>query len=316
MPSIDMPLEELRKYKPALTRQADFESFWEKTIAEALAQPLNAELIPYPFPARDVDVFAVRFDGFGGGRIAGWYLRPKGEGPFPGVCQYHGYCGRGPRPLDMLPLASQGIASLSMDCRGQLGDSQDVRTIEGGQHPGWMTSGVRNPKEYYYRYVYADAVRALEVLARRSEIDPQRLAITGISQGGGITLATAALSDRPLLALPRIPFLCNFPRSLAITPAGPYPDITNYLRYRPDLEEITYRTLSYVDCMNLAPWIKCEIYVSNCLCDDICPPSTVFSAYNHMSCVKQMEIYPFHKHEVIYEDTERCYRKMMETLKP
>lgn len=95
MPSIDMPLEELRKYKPALTRQADFESFWEKTIAEALAQPLNAELIPYPFPARDVDVFAVRFDGFGGGRIAGWYLRPKGEGPFPGVCQYHGYCGRG-----------------------------------------------------------------------------------------------------------------------------------------------------------------------------------------------------------------------------
>ncbi len=41
MPSIDMPLEQLRQYKPALTRQPDFEPYWKATIAEALDQPAN-----------------------------------------------------------------------------------------------------------------------------------------------------------------------------------------------------------------------------------------------------------------------------------
>lgn len=45
MPSIDMPHEQMQKYKPALYRENDFED-WDRTIAEALAQPLNPELVP------------------------------------------------------------------------------------------------------------------------------------------------------------------------------------------------------------------------------------------------------------------------------
>src|SRR4051794_2887345 len=87
MPSIDMPLEQLRQYKPPLYREADFESFWESTTAEAVKQPINAELIPYDLRTKGLVCYAVRFDGYrsatapqqGGGqstqpgRIAGWY---------------------------------------------------------------------------------------------------------------------------------------------------------------------------------------------------------------------------------------------------
>src|SRR3954470_23263569 len=59
MPSIDMPLEQLRQYKPSLYREDDFESFWDSTVAAAVAQPLNAELIPFDLPARDVQSYAV-----------------------------------------------------------------------------------------------------------------------------------------------------------------------------------------------------------------------------------------------------------------
>jgi len=52
MPSIDMPLEQMRQYKPSLYREADFESFWDSTISEALKQPLNAELIPFEMPSK------------------------------------------------------------------------------------------------------------------------------------------------------------------------------------------------------------------------------------------------------------------------
>jgi cephalosporin-C deacetylase len=316
MPSIDMPLEQMRQYKPSLYREADFEAYWDQTISAALKQPLNAELIPYPLPVKGVGMYAVRFDGFEGGRIAGWYARPEGNGPYPGVCIYHGYSGRAPRPLDLITLATQGMAVLSMDCRGQNGESQDAKTYPGGQHAGWMTAGIRSPKDYYYRYVYADAVRALELLAKRDEVDEKRLAITGMSQGGGITLAVAALSERPILALPDVPFLCDYRRSVQITPAGPYVEISNFLKAHPHQYEQTFRTLSYCDCLNLAPWIQCRTVVSNSLWDNVCPPSTVYAVYNHLTCEKQIELYPFHLHELPYEHAELRFRLLIETLRP
>ena len=316
MPSIDMPLEHMRQYKPSTNREEDFDEFWHNTVTAALSQPLNAELIPYDLPMRGLQCYALRFEGFEGGRIAGWYIRPEKRGKFPGMAFYHGYSGRGTRPLDLLQYAAQGICVLSMDCRGQNGQSQDVSQPPEGHSTGWMTQGIRDPRKYYYRYVYADALRALEVLAQRDEVDESRLAITGGSQGGGISLAVAALSDRPVLALPDIPFLCDFRRSIAITSLSPYPEIPNFLKAFPHLYEQTFRTLSYFDCMNLAPKIRCQTVISNCLWDDICPPSSIFAAYNHITAEKRIEIYPFHKHEIPMEHQETKFRLVMETLNP
>lgn len=315
MPSIDMPLEQLRVYKPSLYRAEDFQGFWDTVLSQSDKQPLNAELIPYDLRARGLECFAVRFDGFGGGRLAGWFLRPDSRGQFPGLCVYHGYSGRAPRPLDLISFAAQGMCVLSMDCRGQNGQSQDAAIYPEGHHAGWMTAGIRDPRTYYYRNVYADAVRALEVLARRDETDPARLAITGVSQGGGITLAVAALSRKPVLALADIPFLCDFRRSINIATAGPYPEITGFLRSFPHLYEETIRTLSYFDCLNLAPWIGCRTIISNGLWDDICPPSSIYGVYNHITAEKQMEVYPFHKHDVAYEHNELKFRLLAELAK-
>jgi cephalosporin-C deacetylase len=314
MPSIDMPLEQLRVYKPTLYRETDFEGYWDSTISAAESQPLNAELIPYDLPFKDLQCYAVRFDGFEAGRLAGWYLRPAKSGKFPGLCVYHGYSGRGPRPLDLATYAAQGMCVLSMDCRGQNGESQDALVVQEGQGWGWMTKGIRHPKQYYYRYVYADAIRALEVLARRDEVDDKRLAITGGSQGGGITLAVAALSERPILALPDIPFLCDFRRAIEITPQAPYTEFQTFLKAHPHLYNDVIRTLSYCDCLNLAPWIKCHTVISNSLCDDVCPPSTIFAVYNHITATKQIDIYPYHKHEVPYDHNERKFRLICERL--
>ena len=64
--------------------------------------------------------------------------------------------------MDMITYAAQGMCVLSMDCRGQNGQSQDAAVYPEGHHIGWMTQGIRDPRSYYYRYVYADALRALE----------------------------------------------------------------------------------------------------------------------------------------------------------
>jgi len=101
-----------------------------------------------------------------------------------------------------------------------------------------------------------------------------------------------------------------------ITPAGPYPEIPGFLRANPHLYEDVLRTLSYCDNLNLAPWIKCRTVISNCLCDDVCPPSTVFGVYNQITAEKQIEVYPFHKHEVPYEHHETRFWLILEMLRP
>jgi cephalosporin-C deacetylase len=310
MPGIDWPLAQLQAYKPALNAPADFDQFWAGTLAESAAQPLAATFTAYDFPSSKFEVFAVRYGGFGGGQIAGWLVKPKGAGKFPGLVVYHGYSGRGTRPTDLLAYAAQGMVVMSMDTRGQNGLSQNHAPHSSGAHAGWMTMGIDQPSMYYYRYAYADATRALEVMAARPDVDAGRIAVTGISQGGGLSLAAAALSPRPILALPDIPFLCDFRRAIEITPAGPYPEIIGYLKAQPYHTEPALASLAYCDNLNLAPRIKCRTVISNCLWDDICPPSTIFAAYNHISADKQMHIYPYHKHEVPYEHTEVRLREL------
>ena len=297
MPSIDMPLEQMRQYKPPLYREANFEQFWDATVAEAVKQPLNAELVPYDLPMAGLQAYAVRFDGFQGGRLAGWYVRPTVAGKFPGVCFYHGYSARGTRVLEMVPYAAQGMCVLSMDCRGQNGQSQDASVAPEGHAWGWMTKGIRDPHQYYYRYVYADALRALELLARREEVDENRLAITGGSQGGGIALAASGLVPDVAAALPDVPFLCHYRRATEITDAHPYQEIARYCLTHRDKVDQVFATLAYFDGVNLATRARANALFSVGLMDEICPPSTVFAAYNHFGGPKDIRIWRYNHHE-------------------
>ena len=315
MPGIDWPLTQLNAYKPELNAPADFDEFWSATLAESAAQPLEPDFTPYDFPSANFDVLAVRYSGFGGSSIGGWLVKPRGSGKFPALVVYHGYSGRGTRPTDLLQYAAQGILCLSMDTRGQNGSSQNIAPFGSGAHMGWMTMGIDDPKTYYYRYAYADAVRAIELVATRPDVDPSRIAVTGISQGGGLSLAAAALSQRPILALPDIPFLCDFRRAIDIAPNGPYPEIIGYLKAQPYNSERALKSLSYCDNLNLASRIRCRTVISNGLWDDVCPPSTIFAAYNHITADKHMCVYPYHKHEVPYEHSEIRLRELAKAFR-
>ncbi|RME97345.1 MAG: cephalosporin deacetylase [Chloroflexi bacterium] len=297
MSIFDLSLEELQIYRPALTRQPDFEQFWQTTLAEAAQQPLNAELTAVDYPVPEIRAFSTRYAGWQGASVAAWYLRPSGNGPFPAMVFYHGYTRSKEGIYNYLPWVLQGYAVLAVDVRGQSGETADTATYSSGHARGWMTKGILSEYEYYYRGVYVDAVRALDFLAARPDVDITRVGLTGFSQGGGLSLAVAALDNRPALTMPGMPFLCHFERPLQISRAYPYWEFADYLRDYPHRTARVFKTLSYFDNLNLADKIKCPVLVSVGLIDEICPPSTVFAVYNHLPGPKQIAVFPYHQHE-------------------
>jgi cephalosporin-C deacetylase len=309
-PLVDLPLDELRTYCPPLTQEPDFDAFWHETLETARQIPLDPALEPVAYPARGVTVYRASYDGWDGARITGWYLVPaRRDGPLPGLASYHGYSGWTGEPHHYLAWALQGYAVLAVDVRGQAGGSDDPTPYPGGHGRGWMTMGIRTPRTYFYRGAYMDCVRALDFLQSRGEVDMGRVGVMGTSQGGGLSLAVAALDPRPRLALPEVPFLCHFRRALDVAQRDPYLELSEYLKRYPKEEDNLFRTLSYFDGMNLAPRVRCPLLVTVGLQDTICPPSTVFAAFNHLgSATKEIAVYPYHGHEMVEAHWEAKFR--------
>ena len=79
-----------------------------------------------------------------------------------------------------------------------------------------MTQGILDPKTYYYRRVYTDGVRAVEAARSHPAVDADRIALTGGSQGGGITIAVGGLEPSVPIIMPDVPFLCDFRRATEV----------------------------------------------------------------------------------------------------
>jgi cephalosporin-C deacetylase len=296
----DMPLEQLMSYRPELTKQDDFKQFWMKTKELLAKEPADINLRPVEYPADGVKVYELSYRGFEGARIRGWYAVPDRTGRHPGLVVYHGYNWVFDGGIhDIVNWALHGYATFGMLVRGQ--GSADSSVSEHGHAAGWMSKGILNKDSYYYRGVYMDAVRALEVLAGRDEVDANRIGVTGGSQGGALALVAAALSNIPASAVAEYPYLCHFRRAIDVAPAGPYLELNEFFRRNSgaDVEDLAMKTLSYFDVMNLAPWIQCPVLVSIGLIDEITPPSTVFAAYNHIESNKDIRVYRYFGHEFI-----------------
>lgn len=304
MAFFDMPLEELERYLPARDEPDDFDAFWADTLAAVRAFPLAAQFAPHDGGLRGLETFDVTFAGYGGQPVRGWLNLPRQRtGPLPCVVEFIGYGGGRGFASDWLLWASAGYAHFVMDTRGQgsawlPGDTPDSEPDGSSpQFPGFMTRGIASRETYYYRRVFSDAVRAVEAARSHPAVDPARIALSGGSQGGGITLAVAGLVPDVQLAMPDVAFLCHYRRATEITDGHPYQEIARYLLTHRNKVDATFRTLSYFDGVNFAARAQAGALFSAALMDEICPPSTVFAAYNHYAGPKEMRVWRYNHHE-------------------
>lgn len=281
---------------------AGLRSFWERTLDDARERARPTIVRPVETGLRLAATFDVTFSGFAGEPIRAWYHRPAdAHERLPIVVRYQGYGnGRG-EPHDVSHWVLAGYACLEVDTRGQgagSGPHRSGHTADSDLDDGaFVTRGILASETYYYRRVYTDAVLAVEAAARLPGVDPDRVAVTGESQGGGISLAVAALCPRVAAAMPDVPFLSDFRRGVELAREPPYGELSDYLAAHPDRADRVFATLAYFDVAILARGAQCPALFSVALKDAVCPPATVYAAYDAYAGPKQIRCYPSNGHE-------------------
>jgi cephalosporin-C deacetylase len=314
MPVFEMPMEQLRTYVGTNPKPRDFDEYWAAAISELDTTDPAVELRKAEFQTPFADCFDLYFSGVGGARIHAMYLRPLGgSAPHPAILRFHGYSSNSGDWFDKLGYVASGYAVAAMDCRGQGGTSQDVGGVTGTTFHGHIIRGLNDePDRLLFRQVYLDTVQLARVVMSFNEVDPKRIGVTGASQGGGLSLACAALEPRVKMVAPIYPFLCDFRRVWEMDLAkAAYEELTTYFRLFDPLharEEDIFTRLGYIDVQHLAARINARVLFTLALMDTVCPPSSQFAAFNKIRSPKEMLIYPDYGHEQLPGSADLIYK--------
>ncbi len=277
-------------YATRVKRPSDFDEFWSDVLAQVAQVPLNAQMVPDPLrSSEDMEVFQVFYDSLDHVRIAAWYCVPRsGRRPLPAIMYVPGYLSDPPIPKEW---ARRGYAALSVAPRGKLRSNSQFNP----GYPGLLTHNIVDRNSYSYRGFYVDAWRGVDFLLSRPEVDSRRIGVTGSSQGGGLTITTAAMRHEVRAAAAGAPYLCGYIDAIELTHTYPYQEINDYLRFHPDSRQAVEQTLAYFDGINFAPRIRCPIIVNIGLQDNVCPPETGYAVFNAIG-TKDKKLYTYDGH--------------------
>jgi cephalosporin-C deacetylase len=288
-----MPKAVAVNYQSKVTKPTDFEAFWHGVGRQADAIPLAPELVPDPLRTSNaIEVFQACYDSLDRVRIAAWYCRPTRRAErSPAILFLPGYQMDPPIPKEW---ARKGYLALSVAPRGKL---RSMRQFNPG-YPNLLTHNMVDRQTYAYRGFYVDAWRGIDFLLSRPEVDPTRIGVTGTSQGGGLTICTAAMRPEVRAAAAGAPYLCGLMDAIELTHTYPYQEINDYLRLHPDRRSMVEETLAYFDGINFADQITCPIIVNIGLQDNVCPPETGYALFNRIAATdKRLYTYDGHGHD-------------------
>lgn len=279
------------KIQPTTTLPTDFKSFWDKAKAEAAKIPLDAKMTLLPERCTEnVNVYHVNLQNYAPGvRLYGIASIPKKEGKYPAILRVPG---AGVRPYTgFIDAAEKGIITFEIGIHGipVTMDPVVYDNLRAGALSSYMTNGLDDKDRYYYKRVYLGCIRANDFLTSLPQYDGKNLAVTGGSQGGALSIVTAALDPRVKYLAANYPALSDMTGYL-YNRAGGWPHVfaKNSLAYNNKPEKI--ETTKYYDVVNFARMIKIPGYYSWGFNDETCPPTSMFAAYNVITAPKELNL--------------------------
>jgi cephalosporin-C deacetylase len=268
-----------------LRKPEDFEAYWQHNLKQVANLDMAPEIrLIEGKPDAKIQVYEVSLKSIDGLWIKGWLEVPKKKGIYPTLYRVPGYT----ETLEPLHMFDDMIVfSLNVRDHGN-SDNSGIREYE-----MWVR-GLENEDDYFYKNIYLDCFAGLDYLASREDVDLDRIAVWGGSQGGGLSLLTASFDKRVSLCIADIPFLTDWERYFEISH---WYEIDKWMSQHPD---VTWSNMldvfSYFDTKNMAHMIECPVWMGIGLQDDVCPPATSFATYNLINSPKRYNIYPHQFH--------------------
>lgn len=311
---LDMPLAELEVYQGRNPRPADFDEFWDKSVAEMRSLDAKVTLQKADFQCKGAECFDLTFTGVGGSRVYAKFARPANlDKPAPAVALFHGYSGHSGDWHDKMAWVNAGLCIAALDCRGQGGKSEDLGSVRGNTYHGHIIRGLDDsPEKLLFRSIFLDCAQLAGILIDMPEVDGSKVGAHGGSQGGGLTLACGSLEPRVARIAPVFPFLSDYLRVWEMDlDVHAYAELREFFKHfdpRHERENLIFERLGYIDVHHLAPRIRAEVLMGTGLLDNITPPSTVFAAYNQIQSPKKMVVYPDFGHEGLPDFTDMAFQ--------
>ncbi len=288
------------KIKPTTTLPADFQEFWNKGKEELSKVPVNPVLTLMPERCTDkVNVYHVQIDNIHG-KIFGILCTPKKAGKYPAVLHVPG---AGIRPYyGEVWEAEEEFISFTIGIHGipvNLDPGVYTNLAQGALRNYWAVN-LDDKENAYYRRVYLGCVRAVDFIFGLDSFDGEHIGVTGGSQGGALSIITAGLDDR-------IDYLAAFFPALS--------DLTGFLHERaggwPQIfkDEFTNKpekieTSKYFDVVNFARFVKIPGWYSWGYNDNVCPPASMYAAYNLITAEKELHVFQETQHWTFPEQGE------------
>ncbi|SKB85714.1 acetylxylan esterase [Daejeonella lutea] len=278
--------------KPAAAAPSDFTQFWDKAKADLAKIPMDARMTLLPERSTEsVNVYHLNLQNFRpGARLYGILCVPKKEGKYPALLRVPG---AGIRPYNGdIATAEKGVITLEIGIHGipVNMDLSQYANLAGGALSGYQLFNLEDPERYYYKRVYMGCVRANDFLTSLPQFDGVNLGVTGGSQGGALSIVTAALD-------PRVKFLGAYYPALSdvtgflVGRAGGWPHMFNKDNVNTASAKDKIRTTGYYDVVNFARLLKVPGMYSWGYNDETCPPTSMHPAYNVITAPKTLKLY-------------------------
>jgi cephalosporin-C deacetylase len=301
------------KIIPSLPVPEDFDEFWGRQKALLRAVPMRPVLTSAPSPNGSLECFDVQINCHVGPPVSGYFARPRGAAPgsLPAILTVQGAGVRSSSLGDTVRNAdSYGAMVMDINAHGLPNGMSPkfYQEVYEGPLRDYQLQGRENRQKAYFLGMFLRVVRTLDFLAKQPEWDGRNLIVMGGSQGGGQAIAAAGLDSRVTLICAGIPAICDHSGMVAGRAAG-WPKLVPMVDGKPDPQVL--QVARYFDGVNFATRARGEACFSVGFIDGVCPPSSVYAAFNAWPGKKRMISEPLMAHE----STARIQRAFDEAVR-
>lgn len=277
------------RIKPLAEVPADFLSFWNDGKKELASFPMDNKMTLLPERCtQNVNVYHVNLQGYGrGSRIYGILCVPAKPGRYPALLRVPG---AGVRPYaGDAALAERGVITLEIGIHGIPVTMEPAvyTSLAAGALSNYQNFNLDDRDRFYYKRVYLNCLRANDFLVSLPQWDGRNLGVSGGSQGGALTVVTAALDDRVTCAAGLYPALCDLTATLQ-NRAGGWPHYFEKWNVAFNNKADKIKTCGYYDVVNFARQLKVPTLFTWGFNDEVCPPTTMHAAYNSIPSPKKL----------------------------